>query len=170
MASLEKDSSRPVRKFDPKKSVARARREKTKMRPWRIQLEDGQYEWASAMGRVRLVREGLPYASIETVSQKADLPVKKMLLRLGIPQTTFNKKKREKDRLGKRDSEMVLVLTELLSFGVEVFNDEPAKFHRWLKKPNVSLGGAAPESLFDSLTGIQEVHYSLNRLEHGNMA
>ena len=65
---------------------------------------------------------------------------------------------------------MILVLTELLDFGVEVFNNEVEKFQRWLKKPNIALGGATPESLFDSLTGIQEVRNCLNRLEYGNLA
>lgn len=77
---------------------------------------------------------------------------------------------RHNDLLSGRNSEVVLVLTELLDFGLEVFNNEAEKFHRWLKKPNPSLGGVTPESLFDSLKGIQEVRNSLNRLEHGNMA
>ena len=87
-----------------------------------------------------------------------------------MPQTTYNKKKRGKELLSGRDSEVILLLTELLDFGLEVFNDESEKFQRWLKKPNVSLGGVKPESLFDSVTGIQEVKNALNRLEYGNMA
>lgn len=69
-----------------------------------------------------------------------------------------------------RDSEIVLVLTELLEFGTDVFNSETEKFQRWLQKPNISLGGATPISMFDSLTGIQEVRNFLNRLEYGNLA
>lgn len=69
-----------------------------------------------------------------------------------------------------RNSELILVLAELLDFGKEVFNGEEDKFQRWLKKPNISLRGATPESLFDSLAGIQEVKNSLNRLEYGNLA
>ena len=64
----------------------------------------------------------------------------------------------------------MLVLSELLDFGLSVFNSEEEKFYRWLKKPNISLGNVTPESLFDSLTGIQEVKNSLTRLEFGNMA
>ncbi|MDZ7607711.1 MAG: MbcA/ParS/Xre antitoxin family protein [Cyclobacteriaceae bacterium] len=62
------------------------------------------------------------------------------------------------------------MLSEVLDFGLEVFNDEKEKLQRWLKKPNLSLGGVTPESLFDSITGIQEVRNALNRLEYGNMA
>ena len=72
--------------------------------------------------------------------------------------------------LSGRDSELVLVLTEVLEFGLEVFNSEKEKFQRWLQITNISLGGAAPISLFDSLTGIKEVRNRLNRLEYGNLA
>lgn len=69
-----------------------------------------------------------------------------------------------------RDSELILVLNELIDFGVYVFNDEQEKFYRWLKKPNGSLGGITPESLFDSLSGMEEVQAALNRLEFGSLA
>lgn len=122
------------------------------------------------MEKVAVIRKGLPYESIEVISRRTDTSMKQFLAILGLPQTTYNKKKREKDLLNSRDSEVVVFLTELLDFGLSVFNNENDKFQRWLKKPNGSLGGVTPESLFDSLTGIQEVRNSLNRLEYGNMA
>lgn len=114
-------------------------------------------------------RNGLHYESIEIISTRTNLPVKQVLHLLGIPLTTYNKKKRDHDLLTGRDSEVILVLTELLDFGLEVFNNEKEKFQRWLKKPNISIEGVSPESLFDSLTGIQEVRNCLNRLEYENM-
>lgn len=159
-----------TRRFDPKKSIKRARSKKTRSPSWHIKVNGGEYIWATKMDRVDIIRQGLPYESIEVISKRANLPVKQVLHLFGVPQTTYNKKKKDKDLLSGRDSEVVLVLTELLDFGLNVFNDENEKFQRWLKKPNISLGGATPESLFDSLTGIQEVRNSLNRLEYGNMA
>lgn len=116
------------------------------------------------MDRVSLIREGLPYETIEVIGKRVDLPAIQMLRLFGIPQTTYNKKKRYEVLLS-RDSEVILILTKLLDFGVEVFNSEIEKFQRWLKKPNISLVGVTPVSLFDSLTGIQEVRNSLNRLD-----
>lgn len=78
--------------------------------------------------------------------------------------------KEENERRNGQNSEVILILTEVLDFGLEVFNNEEKKFHRWLKKSNLSLGDATPESMFDSVTGIQEVRNALNRLEYGNMA
>lgn len=157
-------------KFDTKKSIKRARTARKKTSSWVIRVPSGEYAWSNKIERVKIIRSGLPYESIEVISKRTDLPVRQVLTIFGVPQTTYNKKKREKELLSGRDSEVVLLLTELLDFGSEVFNNESEKFQRWLKKPNVSLGGVKPESLFDSVTGIQEVKNALNRLEYGNMA
>lgn len=170
MEIRKEETSGSTSRYNPKKSIQRARTTKPEIPPWRIQVTEGEYVWATPMDRVRILREGLPYESVEVISKRADLPVKQVLHLFGIPQTTYNKKKKDKDLLSGRDSEMILVLIELLDFGIAVFNNETDKFQRWLKKPNISLGGTTPESLFDSLTGIQEVQNSLNRLEYGNLA
>ena len=169
MAVSKKDTSTGTKRYNPGKSIKRARAIKAGSTKWHIKVSEDEYVWATKMDRVSIIRKGLPYESIEVISKRANLPVKQVLNLFGVPQTTYNKKKRDKDLLNSRDSEVVLVLTELLDFGLEVFNKEAAKFHRWLKKPNISLGGVTPESLFDSLTGIQEVRNSLNRLEYGNL-
>lgn len=169
--AIEKDKTfSGNRKYNPKRSIHRARVRKTRNRGWSIKFPESEFIWTTKMERVDIIREGLPYESLEVISKRADLPVKKVLSLFGVPQTTYNKKKRDKDLLSGRDSELVLFLTELLDFGIEVFNNESEKFQRWLKKPNISLGGSTPESLFDSITGIQEVRNSLNRLEYGNLA
>lgn len=168
MAIKDEKISKGLKRYNPKKSIQRA---KTVHQPkWRIKISADEYIWSNKMDRVDILRKGLPYEAIEVISKRADLPVKQILKLFGVPQTTYNKKKKDKDLLSNRDSEMILVLTELLDFGLEVFNNEAEKFHRWLKKPNISLGTATPESLFDSITGIQEVRNSLNRLEYGNLA
>lgn len=156
--------------IDPKNSILRARINRVEGPKWSIVVDDDEYAWTTKMDRVDIIRNGLPYEAIEVISTRTNLPIKQVLHLLGVAQTTYNKKKKDKDLLTGRDSEVVLVLTELLDFGLEVFNNEKDKFQRWLKKPNISLGGVSPKSLFDSLTGIQEVRNSLNRLEYGNMA
>lgn len=170
IASRTKAIDPKTKTIDPKKSVQRARTRRAESPQWSIVVAQDEYAWTTKMDRVGIIRNGLPYESIEVISTRTNLPVKQVLHLLGVAQTTYNKKKKDKDLLTGRDSEVVLVLTELLDFGLEVFNNEKEKFQRWLKKPNISLGGVSPESLFDSLTGIQEVRNSLNRLEYGNMS
>jgi putative toxin-antitoxin system antitoxin component (TIGR02293 family) len=156
--------------FDPKASILRAKAVKKASVKWRIESEGQEFVWATKLDRVKILRAGIPYATIDVISKRINTPVKDVLHIFGLPQTTYNKKRREKSLLNGRDSEIVLLLTELLDFGLEVFNHEEEKFQRWLKKTNVSLGGNSPESLLDSTTGIQEVRNCLNRIEYGNLA
>lgn len=156
--------------FDPTESIGRAKAARKATAKWSFESEGYTYVWTSRLERIHISREGIPYASIEVISKKINVPVKDVLHIIGLPQTTYNKKRREKSLLSGRDSEMILLLTELFDFGLEVFNNEEAKFQRWMKKQNVSLGGNTPESLLDSVTGIQEVRNCLNRIEYGNLA
>ncbi len=165
-----KKSKTDFKSFNPKASIKRAEIVRAQRPKWAIVTSSGMVTWENRMERIAIIRKGLPYDAIEFIGEKANLPVKQLLHYLDLAQTTYNKKKREHDLLSERDSEVILFLSEALDFGLEVFNNEKDKFQRWLKKPNLSLGGVAPESLFDCITGIQEVHSALNRLEYGNMA
>lgn len=157
--------------FNPKKSIERAGLFQQGKTNWSLKVAGRpEYKWKDKLERVALLREGIPYSALEVLSQKANLPTKHFLHLINMPQTTYNKKKKEQQLMGKRDSEVVLLMAEVLHYGLDVFNGEKEKFQSWLRKPAVSLGGVAPESLFDSFTGIQEIKNSLNRLEYGNLA
>lgn len=162
-----KSSTKP---FDTKKSIRKVARIKEQKRVWAINSDGRSFEWSGKMERVSVIREGIPYQYIEIISEKLNLPVKSILAIFGIPQTTYNKKKSEHALLDSRDSELIILITELIDYGLEVFNDEKNKFQRWLKKPNLALGGNPPINLLDTTTGIEEVKNSLNRIEFGNFA
>lgn len=162
---------RKLRAFNPEQGIKKAGNAKHISATWHILKSEGkEYTWDTKMDRIDIIRQGLPYASIEVIGKRINAPVKDVLHIFGMPQTTYNKKRRDQSMLSGRDSELILLLIELIDYGIEVFNKEEDKFQRWLKKPNVSLGGHTPEQLFDSATGIQEVRNSLNRLEYGNLA
>jgi putative toxin-antitoxin system antitoxin component (TIGR02293 family) len=136
-----------------------------------IQLvEEFRVPYQSGIQKLERIRGGMPYSSVEILSNRAEMPVKRMLEYLGLPQTTYNKRKREGERLSTRDSELLISLYELLEYGLEVFNHEHKSFDNWLRKPNASLGGHIPESLFDTYTGMQEVRSCLQKIDFGNFA
>ncbi len=139
-------------------------------REYQVEVDKKNYSWSTNGEKIAVIREGLPYAAIETLSKQTKIPVNHYLSSLEMVQTTYNKKKKNNEILSKQDSEAVIELIELYEFGLAVFNGESEKFQRWLRKANISLGGTAPDSLFDSLTGINEVKKALNRIEYGNMA
>lgn len=159
-----------VQRFNTKKSINNARAKGKSNRSWRLESDNKVYTWSNKLERVSVIREGIPYQSIEVISERLNTPIKSVLKIVGVPQTTYNKKKVEHSLLDSRDSELIILISELIDYGIEVFNNEVDKFQRWLYKSNVSLGSVTPESLLDTITGINEVRYSLNRLEYGNLA
>ena len=156
--------------FPTKRSIRRADKSGSYSLVWIIDADGKQYRWTNRIERVNVIRQGIPYGTIEGISERLNLPVKTVLSIIGIPQTTYNKKKGEHSLLDSRDSELIVLLTELLDYGALVFNKEEEKFQRWLKKPNLSLGGNSPDSFLDTATGIDEVNSCLNRIEYGNFA
>jgi putative toxin-antitoxin system antitoxin component (TIGR02293 family) len=138
--------------------------------PASMEVNEPAATYGLPMSRVAAIRRGLPSSAIERMSERTRLPVRQVLAYMRMPQTTYNKKLRANEPLDAHHSEQLMVLSDLLQFGTEVFNNESPKFYSWLQSPNQSLGGLTPESLFDTLTGMQEVKNCLLRLEYGNMA
>jgi putative toxin-antitoxin system antitoxin component (TIGR02293 family) len=135
-----------------------------------LTVNESTLTWGNTMERVNIIRHGIPVSSIETISNKINRPVKKVLSLMGMPQTTYNKRKNEEALLDTRNSELILLISELVDYGIMVFNQEPEKFQNWLKKSNISLGGQTPESFLDTITGIEEVKNCLMKIEYGNFA
>lgn len=135
-----------------------------------LQVNEPGVAYGSSFNRLAAIRKGLPSSAIERMSERARMPVRQVLGYMRMPQTTYNKKLRANEPLDAHHSEQLLVLSDLIQLGLEVFNQEAPKFFSWLNAPNQSLGGLTPESLFDTLTGMQEVKNCLMRLEYGNMA
>ena len=134
-------------------------------------VADGQaLRWSTNVDRLHVIRAGVPYAAIESLSKAIHLPIKHLLDVLRLPQTTYNKKKAAAATLDPRDGELVMRIAEVIDYGQEVFNQEHEKFERWIVRPNRSLGGASPLSMFDTISGVTEVKACLDRLEHGNLA
>ncbi len=156
--------------FNIQKSIGKADGKRKGLTTWEIVADGKIYAWSNAMERVRVIRQGVPYCSIDVISKRLNRPIKSILSIVGLPQTTYNKKKSEHSLLDSRNSELIVLITELIDFGLEVFNNEEEKFQRWLKKPNLSLNGSPPENLLDTITGIDEVKHALNRIEFSNFA
>ncbi|HET6558611.1 MAG TPA: antitoxin Xre/MbcA/ParS toxin-binding domain-containing protein [Prolixibacteraceae bacterium] len=165
-----KQSEIKIVPFNTKRSISRATGMKAGSKQWAIDSDGKTYVWNSKMERLEIIRKGIPYSSIEVISQRLNRPVKSILSIVGMPQTTYNKKKSEHSLLDSRNSELIVSITELIDYGKEVFNNEEEKFQRWLKKTNRALGGNSPESLLDTITGIDEVKFCLTRIEYGNLA
>lgn len=137
---------------------------------WTIATDGAVVSWSNRKERIEVIRAGVPYGALESLGKRMGQPVKIVLGLLGMPQTTYNKRKAEGQLLDPRHGEWALQLVELLDQGEETFNGNWDRFQRWLLQPNVALGDSQPLQLLDTLSGMEEVKNCLHRMEFGNMA
>ena len=164
------ENSLKTTRFKTRDSINKAKLRKRNLQIWSLDADGKTFTWSNRLERVQVIREGIPYGSLEILSKKINSPVKVVLNIIGVPQTTYNKKKSSHSLLDSRDSELVLRISELIDFEIDVFINEEVKFQGWLNKPNLSLRGVPPIKFFDTISCINEVTFCLNRIEYGNFA
>ena len=81
-----------TKKYNARKSIERAAKVKSA-----LVVNGPKHTWSTRMERVNILRKGLPYDSIEVVSERASMHVKQLLTAFHIPQTTYNKRKKENE-------------------------------------------------------------------------
>jgi putative toxin-antitoxin system antitoxin component (TIGR02293 family) len=115
---------------------------------------------------VELVREGLPYASLERVADGLQMTLDEAADSLRLPRRSLSRRKETGARLNPQESERTVRLARLAVRAEEVLGDME-KAYRWLRKPNRALGGKAPLSMLDVDVGAQQVEHVLGRIQYG---
>jgi len=88
--------------------------------------------------------------------------------RLGIPERTLARRKRE-GKLNSEESSKLVRLARVIERAEEVFEEFDLAID-WLKSNNPSLAGFTPVSLLDTDIGAESVMETLGRIEHGVFA
>jgi putative toxin-antitoxin system antitoxin component (TIGR02293 family) len=114
---------------------------------------------------VEAIEEGLAVEELEVLRAGLDLPMEKLVSRLGISKATLHRRKRT-GRLGPEESDRVLRFARLMGRAVEVFETKE-NARRWLSSPQAGLGGAVPLDYAETELGAREVEDLLGRIEYG---
>jgi putative toxin-antitoxin system antitoxin component (TIGR02293 family) len=114
---------------------------------------------------VEAVEEGLPVEELEVLRAGLDLPMEKLVSRLGISKATLHRRKRT-GRLGPEESDRVLRFARLTGKAVEVLETKE-NARRWLSSPQAGLGGAVPLDYAETELGAREVEDLLGRIDYG---
>lgn len=118
----------------------------------------------TSLEKMELLEKGIKKSDLENFKLKAHLDYDKLSQALSVTRATLINNK--SDFYSEGISERILALTDLYSYGYEVFEDEE-KFNSWLFTSNKSLGNKKPFDIIDNQFGREEIKNIIGRIEHG---
>lgn len=110
-------------------------------------------------------RAGLPYAALEAVAKRYEVPVPRVADILGLSPRTLARRKKER-RLSPEESDRLVRLARVTAVADDVL-EAPKIAGEWLRTPNRALGGAAPIDLLGTDLGAEQVETILVRIDYG---
>lgn len=111
------------------------------------------------------VRRGLPFSTLETLSDQLELSPQQCSEVLAIPARTVARRKENK-QLNPQESDRLYRVARAASQAVEVLGSLD-KARLWLKTPNRALSCEPPLDLLDTEIGARQVEEVLLRLNYG---
>lgn len=114
----------------------------------------------------RLVRTGLPSASVSTLASRLDLGNNVLSAKLGIPQRTLTRRLSQRSPLTPAESDRTVRMARVVAAAVELIGSHDSAI-QWLQTPNRALGGDSPLDLLDTDTGARMVEDVLGRIAYG---
>ena len=86
-----------------------------------------------------------------------------------VPKRTLARRVAAREPLSVEETDKAVRLARIDRLAAEVFGD-PAKAHRWLRKPKRSLEGETPLAYLATEAGARAVEEMLNQIDHGILA
>lgn len=114
---------------------------------------------------IEAMKSGLPVEELDQLRSQLDLPMEKLIARLGMSKATLHRR-RNAGRLDRNESDRVLRYARLLGQAVAVMESLESG-RRWLTSPQTGLGGATPIEYAETELGAREVENLLGRIEYG---
>ncbi|QIP15668.1 DUF2384 domain-containing protein [Spirosoma aureum] len=111
-------------------------------------------------------RQGMLRTEADQVAQLAGLTDIELARILNMSVRNLHRLKAD-DKLARDASERLLLLTNLLQHGLDVFDEDAQTLAEWLRSPIRELNTQSPLSLLDTTTGFGLVDDVLGRIEHG---
>ncbi|MCP5540690.1 MAG: DUF2384 domain-containing protein [Akkermansiaceae bacterium] len=114
---------------------------------------------------IQTLKSGLPFQELEDLRQSLDLPMEKLTRMLRLSKATLHRRKTA-GKLDVGESDRVLRFARLLGKAAATMESLDAG-RRWLRSPQVGLGGAIPLEYAETEIGAREVENLLGRIEYG---
>jgi len=133
---------------------------------------------ALPLTRIEVIKHGVAASAVEGIASAMGAGQEVVIRSLGIPKSTFARKRQQGALLEKEQSELVVGLAKLIG-QVEVLIEEQGDptgfdaakwFQRWADEPVPALGGRKPRELLDTKEGQQLVGTVLETIRAGAYA
>ncbi|MBI5529820.1 MAG: DUF2384 domain-containing protein [Deltaproteobacteria bacterium] len=111
------------------------------------------------------LREGLPYASLEALSEGFRISQDDLVRLLHLPPRTLARRKKER-RLRSSESDRLFRVGMIAALAEETLGSRVKAGH-WLHQRNRALGDETPLNLLDTDLGARQVEQVLMRIGHG---
>jgi putative toxin-antitoxin system antitoxin component (TIGR02293 family) len=114
---------------------------------------------------IEKARVGFPYATLEAIATRFEIPQDLLVRVLHLPPRTLARRKKAR-RLSADESDRLLRLARVVARAEEVLGSRE-RAGAWLRGTVRALGGIRPLDLLDTDLGAQQVEQVLGRIEHG---
>jgi len=114
------------------------------------------------------IREGFPPAVVQALLQASGLTLKELAAALDLSPRSLQRRRRS-GRLAQYESDRLYRLARIVAIANEYLGDHE-RATRWLKRPNLALGGIAPVSAMDTELGARQVENVLGRIAYGGVS
>lgn len=130
---------------------------------------------AAPIERVQIIKAGVAPGTVGDIADAMGASREAVIRNLGIPKSTWARKKSQQTPLEQNASEKVMGLATLIGQVEALVNEQgrpegfdAAKwFHEWIKEPVPALGGRKPAELLDTKEGQQIVSGLLDAIRAG---
>ena len=115
---------------------------------------------------IEIANKGVNANAIKNFRTYFNLPRTSTANMLNISEPTLYRWIRANKNLDRNSSVKLFEMADLFLYGSEVFESKE-NFLKWMKLPNLALGGMEPMELVEIPGGITKVSDVLGRIEHG---
>ena len=116
-----------------------------------------------------MVRDGLPFSTLEGLVGVLGVSQGEVASIIGIPATTLSRRKRN-GKLTQLESDRLMRIARLVEMAHRMMQGDGAAARRWLTAPHEILGGASPLAHASTEVGGREVEQLIGRLRHGTFS
>ncbi|MBK9135136.1 MAG: DUF2384 domain-containing protein [Betaproteobacteria bacterium] len=113
-----------------------------------------------------LIQAGMPVRSVEVLKRSLEIADSQLAQLLGISEKTLSRARTAQGRLPPVASDRLFRVARIAALAIDVLEDTPAAM-RWLKRPQIGLGGKVPLAMLATDAGRDQVEKLLLRIEHG---